>query len=154
MKNKGKIIAILLISIMVTALVISCEDPMAKYSNDELIGTAIIGLELAALAYEEQYDKDFDPNDLPDPSTYALTEQDAFGFPGIGINVAKQEQVVLLDGYITIRNDDTATIKARIKIKEIEELPSGTFTVLFNGSLDDIENATITVNGRKVNFND
>ena len=31
MRNKGKIIAILLISIMVTALIISCDDPTAIY---------------------------------------------------------------------------------------------------------------------------
>jgi len=151
MRNKGKIIAILLISIMVGVLIISC-DPAANLSNPELFEIAIAGLGAAEFAYEIQYGPfEYDDDDEPlppEPGTYNLAKLDFYDVAGPGEGIEK-DQLVLLSGKITYKPDGSGTIESKIKINNFEDLPNGTFTVKLSGGLD-LETGIVTVNGRRV----
>ncbi|MCK9482237.1 MAG: hypothetical protein M0R38_10820 [Bacteroidia bacterium] len=158
MRNKGKIIAILLISIMVTVMIISCEDPMAKYSNDDLVIIVEIGMELSYGAFSLKHE--LVEEEFPNPGTYQLEELDISEIANDGDDddddwvEIPEGQLILLEGEM-IFTENTGTISAKIKINNFKDAPSGTFNVIIDFLYN--ESGTtytkMTVNGRNVNFN-
>jgi len=164
MRNKSKIIAILLISIMVTALIISCDDPTANLSNPELFEIAEEGMVLAMIAYMHQEGMDieeFDFDDFPIPaegtsktiasidlftilSESGLSQDDDEIVAETGLS---KGQAILRSGSINV----TATkfeIKASVKFNNYYDLPNGTFNIV----VTQIEGKqpTLTVNNKVV----